>query len=153
MVAEGDEKRIRSHIFDLGEEQSAAGKAPAVADARDLKDQVQEKLKRHVSDLLKVSMKDIEADSELTVKAGGSFIRLDASGIAISGPLARINAGGAPGSGSGIAIKMPRVPGMADQDSPGAPPEAVAANPPPRQPVCEECLLQAKKRGQALAER
>ena len=87
----------------------------------------------------------IEADSELTVKAGGSFIRLDASGIAISGPLARINAGGAPGSGSGIAIKMPRVPGMADQDSPGAPPEAVAANLPPRQPVCEECLLQAKK--------
>ena len=62
----------------------------------------------------------IEADSELTVKAGGSFIRLDASGIAISGPLARINAGGAPGSGSGIAIKMPRVPGMADQDSSGA---------------------------------
>ncbi|WP_367086824.1 type VI secretion system tip protein TssI/VgrG [Pseudomonas aeruginosa] len=95
----------------------------------------------------------IEADSELTVKAGGSFIRLDASGIAISGPLARINAGGAPGSGSGIAIKMPRVPGMADQDSSGAPPEAVAANLPPRQPVCEECLLQAKKRGQALAER
>ena len=95
----------------------------------------------------------IEADSELTVKAGGSFIRLDASGIAISGPLARINAGGAPGSGSGIAIKMPRVPGMADQASPGAPPEAVAANLPPRQPVCEECLLQAKKRGQALAER
>ncbi|MBH4007926.1 type VI secretion system tip protein VgrG [Pseudomonas aeruginosa] len=95
----------------------------------------------------------IEADSELTVKAGGSFIRLDASGIAISGPLARINAGGAPGSGSGIAIKVPRVPGMADQDSPGAPPEAVAANLPPRQPVCEECLLQAKKRGQALAER
>ncbi|MDF5952478.1 type VI secretion system tip protein VgrG [Pseudomonas aeruginosa] len=94
----------------------------------------------------------IEADSELTV-AGGSFIRLDASGIAISGPLARINAGGAPGSGSGIAIKMPRVPGMADQDSSGAPPEAVAANLPPRQPVCEECLLQAKKRGQALAER
>ncbi|HCL3363145.1 TPA: hypothetical protein N2B50_003552, partial [Pseudomonas aeruginosa] len=66
---------------------------------------------------------------------------------------ARINVGGAPGSGSGIAIKMPRVPGMADQDSSGAPPEAVAANLPPRQPVCEECLLQAKKRGQALAER
>ena len=30
---------------------------------------------------------------------------------------------------------------------------AIAANLPPRQPVCEECLLQAKKRGQALAER
>ena len=42
---------------------------------------------------------------------------------------------------------------FADQDSSGAPPEAVAANLPPRQPVCEECLLQAKKRGQALAER
>ncbi|ANU30635.1 polyketide synthase [Bacillus velezensis] len=74
MVAEGDEKRIRSHIFDLGEEQSAAGQAPAVADARDLKDQVQEKLKRHVSDLLKVSMKDIEADSELTEYGFDSII-------------------------------------------------------------------------------
>ncbi len=74
MVAEGDEKRIRDHIFDLGEEQSAAGQAPAVADARDLKDQVQEKLKRHVSDLLKVSMKDIEADSELTEYGFDSII-------------------------------------------------------------------------------
>ncbi|MFP9022432.1 type IV pili methyl-accepting chemotaxis transducer N-terminal domain-containing protein [Pseudomonas aeruginosa] len=95
----------------------------------------------------------IEAASELTVKAGGSVSGIDGSGIASSGAMARINAGGAPGSGSGIAIKMPRVPGMADQDSSGAPPEAVAANLPPRQPVCEECLLQAKKRGQALAER
>ncbi|MDF5810701.1 Rhs element Vgr protein [Pseudomonas aeruginosa] len=87
----------------------------------------------------------IEADSELTVKAGGSFIRLDASGIAISGPLAQINAGGAPGSGSGIAIKMPRVPGMADQDSSGAT-EAVAANLPPRQPVCEGACYRRRKR-------
>ena len=61
----------------------------------------------------------IEADSELTVKAGGSFIRLDASGIAISGPLARINAGGAPAKGSGLAIKSPLLPGMADSDEAG----------------------------------
>ena len=74
MVAEGDEKRIRSHIFDLGEEQSAAGQAPAETDATDLKDRVQEKLKRHVSDLLKVSMKDIEADSELTEYGFDSII-------------------------------------------------------------------------------
>ncbi|MGL3339946.1 type VI secretion system tip protein VgrG, partial [Pseudomonas aeruginosa] len=71
----------------------------------------------------------IEADSELTVKAGGSFIRLDASGIAISGPLARINAGGAPGSGSGIAIKAPSVPGAADRDKAGAPMEQALTNP------------------------
>ncbi len=53
----------------------------------------------------------------------------------------------------GIAIKVPRVPGMADQDSPGAPPEAVAAKPAARGNRSAKSLLQAKKRGQALAER
>ena len=35
----------------------------------------------------------IEAGVELTLKAGGSFIKLDPGGITVSGPLARINAG------------------------------------------------------------
>ena len=61
----------------------------------------------------------IEAGSELTLKAGGSFIKLDPSGITISGPLAKINAGGAPGKGSGIAIKPPVLPGAADKDKAG----------------------------------
>jgi len=62
----------------------------------------------------------IEAGIELTLKAGGSFIKLDPGGITVSGPLARINAGGAPGKGSGIKIKPPVLPGMADSDKAGS---------------------------------
>jgi len=61
----------------------------------------------------------IEAASELTLKAGGSFIKLDGGGITVSGPMAKINAGGAPGKGSGIAIKPPVLPGAADKDKAG----------------------------------
>ena len=62
----------------------------------------------------------IEAGIELTLKAGGSFIKLDPGGITVSGPLARINTGGAPGKGSGIKIKPPVLPGMADRDKAGS---------------------------------
>jgi len=62
----------------------------------------------------------IEAGIELTLKAGGSFIKLDPGGISLSGPLARINAGGAPGKGSGITILMPLIPLPADMDKAGA---------------------------------
>ena len=61
----------------------------------------------------------IEAGIELTLKAGGSFIKLDPGGVSLSGPLARINAGGAPGKGSGIAAKAPVVPGAVDKDQAG----------------------------------
>ncbi len=62
----------------------------------------------------------IEAGIELTLKAGGSFIKLDPGGITVSGSLARINAGGSPGKGSGINIKSPMLPGMADSDKAGS---------------------------------
>jgi type VI secretion system secreted protein VgrG len=61
----------------------------------------------------------IEAGTELTLKAGGSFIKLDPGGITLSGPLAKINAGGSPGKGSGIGIKPPVLPGAADSDKSG----------------------------------
>ena len=61
----------------------------------------------------------IEAGVELTIKAGGSFIKLDPGGITLVGPQAKINAGGAPGKGSGIAIKPPVLPGVADSDKAG----------------------------------
>jgi type VI secretion system secreted protein VgrG len=61
----------------------------------------------------------IEAASELTLKAGGSFIKLDGGGITLLGPIAKINAGGAPGKGSGIGIKPPVLPGAADSDKAG----------------------------------
>ncbi|MCJ8170439.1 type VI secretion system Vgr family protein [Atopomonas sediminilitoris] len=58
----------------------------------------------------------IEAGTELTISAGGSFIKLDPGGITLVGPIARLNEGGSPGKGSGIAIKPPVLPGMADSD-------------------------------------
>ena len=57
----------------------------------------------------------IEAGVELTLKAGGSFIKLDPGGITLSGPLAKINAGGSPGKGSGIGILAAALPLIADQ--------------------------------------
>src|SRR5471030_2869091 len=62
----------------------------------------------------------IEAGMELTVKAGGSFIKLDAGGITVVGPVIKINSGGSAGSGTGIGIKPPVLPGAADQDKAGS---------------------------------
>ncbi|WP_421648137.1 bacteriophage T4 gp5 trimerisation domain-containing protein, partial [Metapseudomonas otitidis] len=61
----------------------------------------------------------IEAGMELTLQAGGSFIKLDPGGVTVSGPLAKLNAGGAPGKGSGIGIKPPVLPGKADRAKAG----------------------------------
>jgi len=56
----------------------------------------------------------LEAGSELTFKAAGSFIKLDASGITLVGPVIKLNSGGAPGSGSGAAPVLPIIPKPAD---------------------------------------
>ncbi|EJO94661.1 Rhs element Vgr protein [Ectopseudomonas mendocina DLHK] len=97
----------------------------------------------------------IEAGIELTIKAGGSFIKLDPGGITISGPLARINAGGSPGKGSGLKIKPPVLPGMADSDKAGSLLEQAVSNcvDKPQKAVCEECLLRAQSKAQALVAR
>ncbi|WP_415758609.1 type VI secretion system tip protein TssI/VgrG [Pseudomonas sp. LT1P18] len=71
----------------------------------------------------------IEAGMELTVKAGGSFIKLDAGGITVVGPVVKINAGGAAGSGTGIGIKPPVLPGAADADKAGSLMDQALANP------------------------
>ncbi|MBK3759487.1 type VI secretion system Vgr family protein [Stutzerimonas frequens] len=71
----------------------------------------------HLSSGLKVVL---EAGSELTFKAGGSFIKLDASGITMVGPLIRMNSGGSPGKGSGAAPVLPGQVRPADADVSGA---------------------------------
>ncbi|MGV8889694.1 MAG: type VI secretion system tip protein TssI/VgrG [Pseudomonas sp.] len=73
----------------------------------------------------------IEAGMELTVKAGGSFIKLDAGGITVVGPVIKINAGGSAGSGTGIGIKPPVLPGAADQDKAGSLMDQALLNAPP----------------------
>ena len=71
----------------------------------------------HLSSGLKVVL---EAGSELTFKAAGSFIKLDASGITMVGPLIRMNSGGSPGKGSGAAPVLPGQVRPADADVSGA---------------------------------
>ncbi|MCI0918873.1 type VI secretion system tip protein VgrG [Pseudomonas stutzeri] len=71
----------------------------------------------HLSSGLKVVL---EAGSELTFKAAGSFIKLDAGGITMVGPVVRVNSGGSPGKGSGAAPILPGQVMQADADVPGA---------------------------------
>ncbi|WP_165672551.1 type VI secretion system tip protein TssI/VgrG, partial [Metapseudomonas otitidis] len=63
----------------------------------------------------------IEAGMELTLQAGGSFIKLDPGGVTVNGPLARLNAGGAPGKGSGASPLLPGQARPADQAKAGGP--------------------------------
>ncbi|MBD3895967.1 type VI secretion system tip protein VgrG [Halomonas sp. ML-15] len=59
----------------------------------------------------------IDAGAEITLNAGGSFVKLDPSGVTIVGPSVKINSGGSPGSGSGQAAQGPKLP----QEVEGAP--------------------------------
>ncbi len=83
----------------------------------------------------------IEAGIELTLKAGGSFIKLDPGGITVSGPLVKINAGGAPGVGSGARIKSPLLPRMADADKAGSLLEQSSASEPVSAPMKHKRML------------
>ncbi len=62
----------------------------------------------------------IEAGMEITLAAGGSFIKIDPGGVTLVGPNVKLNAGGAPGKGSGVGIQLPAVPHAADADSAGS---------------------------------
>ncbi|MBC7182861.1 MAG: type VI secretion system tip protein VgrG, partial [Marinobacter sp.] len=54
----------------------------------------------------------IEAGAEITLKAGGSFVKIDPSGVAMGGAAIKMNAGGAPGKGSGQKVQVPERPGL-----------------------------------------
>jgi type VI secretion system secreted protein VgrG len=62
----------------------------------------------------------IEGGMELTAKAGGSFVKVDAGGVTISGAEVKVNTGGAPGMGNGIGILEPVIPRAAAKDKAGA---------------------------------
>ncbi|MCG6283626.1 peptidoglycan-binding domain-containing protein, partial [Vibrio diabolicus] len=47
----------------------------------------------------------VEAGAEVTLKAGGSFVKVDAGGVHLSGSAINLNAGGSAGSGSGYGGK------------------------------------------------
>ncbi|MFC3284158.1 type VI secretion system Vgr family protein [Litchfieldella rifensis] len=83
----------------------------------------------------------IEAGAEITLQAGGSFVKLDPSGVTIVGPSVKINSGGSPGSGTGQAAQGPKVPGeveAAPQFTPvKAPQHAALLQQQALCPVCE----------------
>ena len=62
----------------------------------------------------------VEGGMELTAKAGGSFVKIDAGGVTISGAQVKVNSGGGPGAGTGIQILPPVIPWAAAQDKAGA---------------------------------
>jgi len=68
----------------------------------------------------------IEAGLELTMKAGGSFIKLDAGGVTVLGPRILLNAGGSPGEGSGTTLLSPALPVPVDKANTGGVIQAVA---------------------------
>ena len=92
----------------------------------------------------------IDAGMELTIAAGGSFLKLDPSGVSLSGPGIKINSGGAPGSGSGQGAVMPGMPQVLEGEpaevvEPVALPEvpltrAQHQNMVADAPFCEECV-------------
>jgi type VI secretion system secreted protein VgrG len=53
----------------------------------------------------------IEAGTEITVKAGSSFVKVDPSGVSLSGPGVNLNSGGSAGSGSGFGGAVAALPG------------------------------------------
>ena len=72
---------------------SASGGAAVVSDGGNV----------HVKGLVVV----IEGATQLSLKAGPSFVDIGPSGVSISGPMVNINSGGAAGSGSGAQSASP----------------------------------------------
>jgi type VI secretion system secreted protein VgrG len=70
----------------------------------------------------------IDAGMELSASGGGSFLKLDPSGVTLSGATIRMNSGGAAGKGAGIQVQAPARPNAADTDQAGARPKLALAN-------------------------
>ncbi|WP_415679630.1 bacteriophage T4 gp5 trimerisation domain-containing protein, partial [Vibrio diazotrophicus] len=52
----------------------------------------------------------IEAGAGITLKAAGSFIKIDASGVSVVGPAINLNSGGSAGNGSGFREAIATLP-------------------------------------------
>ncbi|KKM84233.1 hypothetical protein LCGC14_1301270, partial [marine sediment metagenome] len=76
----------------------------------------------HLSSGMKVVL---DAGSEITFKVGGSFVKLDPSGISLVGPSVRVNSGGSAGQGSGAAPLLPGEVQAAEVGEAGQPPEVL----------------------------
>ncbi|NNT95066.1 type VI secretion system tip protein TssI/VgrG, partial [Stutzerimonas nitrititolerans] len=96
----------------------------------------------------------IDAGMELTASGGGSFLKLDPSGVTLNGATIRMNSGGAPGSGSGARPILPGQARLADTDKAGNllerhPPQDISRLAPPAG-ICVECLHKAIREQTAI---
>ncbi len=64
----------------------------------------------------------IEAGMQLTLKAGAGFVVIGPAGVDISGPMVKVNSGGAAGSGSGCSPQAPGTPAAPGKPKPPDPP-------------------------------
>ena len=78
----------------------------------------------------------VEGAMELTAKAGGSFVKVDAGGVTISGAEVKVNTGGAPGVGTPAAPLLPGPMKLADADKAGKAPLPVRLNESGITPLC-----------------
>ena len=72
----------------------------------------------------------IDAGLEFTAQGGGSWLKLDPSGVSLSGATVKMNSGGAPGAGSGIQLLPATRPVPSDTDRAGSLTRGMAANGP-----------------------
>ncbi|MFV3092034.1 bacteriophage T4 gp5 trimerization domain-containing protein, partial [Pseudomonas sp. GW6] len=92
----------------------------------------------------------IDAGMELTASGGGSFVKLDPSGVTLSGATIKMNTGGAPGSGSGARPILPGEVKPADADKAGnlltqAQNQALQRAASQAQPFCAICQQMEQK--------
>ena len=80
----------------------------------------------------------LEAGTELTIMAGGSFIKIDPSGVSINGAKIKLNSGGTPSPGTGAAPLLPIAAKLVDEGT--APITQIdALRGTVHKPFCEEC--------------
>ncbi|SFR58260.1 type VI secretion system secreted protein VgrG [Marinobacter gudaonensis] len=94
----------------------------------------------------------LDAGAELTISAGGSLLKLDPSGVTLSGPGIKINSGGAPGSGRGQRGLTPEMPWIIEADQPQAPAQTTLAEVQQRQnapAINVESQIAALRKGNA----
>jgi len=93
----------------------------------------------------------IDAGMELTAAGGGSFLKLDPSGVTLSGATIKMNSGGGPGAGAGAKPILPGQVLPADADKAGnlliqAQKQALQRAASQAQPFCAICQLMEQKR-------
>ena len=90
----------------------------------------------------------IDGGMEVTLTAGGSFIKIDPSGVTLCDPQIRLNSGGAPGIGIPAAPVLPGSTQPTDADTAGEPLIPAQATTIKRTARCEQCEKAARDAAQ-----